>query len=130
MYYFAYGLNLNREQMKELCPGSKPKVSAVLPGYRLVFTGWTRQWRGGVATIQRFAGGKIKGALYEVTEECLRHLDRHEAGYKRLNITVFDEDGTALEATTYIYDGRFEESEPSKQYAELIYRGYRDWGIA
>jgi gamma-glutamylcyclotransferase (GGCT)/AIG2-like uncharacterized protein YtfP len=130
MYYFAYGPDISREQMGERCPGSKPKLTAVLPGYRLVFTGWSRKWRGGVASIQRYAGGKVKGVVYEVTEECLRRLDRLKAGHNRLNVIVFDEDGTAMEAVTYIYGGRIEESEPSRQYAELIYRGYREWGIA
>ena len=61
MYYFAYGLNLNKKQMADVSPQSRPLYSATLHNYRLLFTGWTRQWRGGVATIKRSTGDKVRG---------------------------------------------------------------------
>ena len=130
MYYFAYASNLSKQQMQERCPDSQPGFIAVLPNYKLVFTGWSRKWRGGVASIKPFRGDKVSGAIYEVTEACLRQLDRYEAGYQRLNVTVFDEDNEPKQAVTYIKSGRLEESSPSKDYLALIRQGYRDWGIA
>lgn len=130
MYYFAYAGNLSKNQMAGRCPASMPKFVAALPNYRLVFTGWSRQWHGGVASIQRFSGGRVKGAVYEVTEECLRRLDKQEAGYNRMKVTVFDEDGGAVEAVTYIKTSPLEETKPVKEYVAVIQRGYRDWGIA
>ncbi len=129
MYYFAYGSNLNRKQMLERCPDSKPRFVATLPNYKLVFVGWSRKWRGGVATIKRFRGEKVPGAVYEVSEQCLRQLDRHEEGYDRLNVTVFDEDGEPIEAITYIKSGQSEETLPSREYLAVIQQGYRDWEI-
>ena len=129
MYYFAYGSNLNRKQMQERCPDSKPMFSAVLPNYKLVFIGWSRQWRGGVATIKAVRGEKVRGAIYEVTEECLRRMDKYETGYNRLKVTVFDEDGTPVEAITYIKSGQLEETQLSKEYAAIIRQGYKDWQI-
>ena len=127
MYYFAYGTNVNRKQMQERCPDSNPFFVATLPNYKLIFVSWTRQWHGGVASIKSFRGEKVLGAIYEVTEECLRRLDKYEAGYNRLKITVFDEDGTAVEALTYIKSGQLEEAPPSKEYLAIIQQGYRDW---
>jgi gamma-glutamylcyclotransferase len=127
MYYFAYGTNINRQQMQECCSGSEPISAATLPNYKLIFVSWSRQWRGGVASIKSARGEKVLGAIYDVTDECLRRLDKYEAGYNRLKVIVFDEDGTALEAQTYIKTGQMEEAAPSKEYLTIIQQGYRDW---
>ena len=129
MYYFAYGFNLNRKQMLERCPDSKPMFVATLRNYKLAFVGWSRQWRGGLASIKPFRGEKVLGAIYEVSEQCLRRLDNFESGYNRMKITVFDEDGEPIEAITYIKASQAEETQPSKQYLTVIQEGYRDWGI-
>jgi gamma-glutamylcyclotransferase (GGCT)/AIG2-like uncharacterized protein YtfP len=130
MYYFAYASNLSKKQMHQRCPDSQPKFVATLPNYKLVFTGWSRQWHGGVASIKAFRGEKVRGAIYEVSEACLRQLDRYEAGYARMNVTVFDEDNQPMAALTYIKSGQLEESSPSREYGEIIRQGYHDWGIA
>ena len=133
MYYFAYGSNLNRKQMLERCPGSKPGFVATLHNYKLIFVGWSRKWRGGVATIKRFSGERVAGVVYDISESCLRQLDRYEGypdTYDRLKVTIFDEDGEPIEAITYIKSGRLEETPPSKEYLAIIQQGYRDWGIA
>ena len=102
---------------------------AILPNYKLVFAGWSREWRGGKASIKPFRGERVRGAIYEVNEACLRRLDKHEAGYVRFNVTVFDEDNEPIPAITYIKSGQLEETLPSKEYADVIWQGYRDWGI-
>jgi gamma-glutamylcyclotransferase len=129
MYYFAYASNLSKNLMKKRCPDSKPLFTAVLPNYKLVFTGWSREWRGGKASIKSFRGEKIRGAVYEISDACLRQLDKYEPGYQRMNITVYDEDNEPYEAITYIKSGQLEESRPSEKYGEVIRQGYRDWGL-
>lgn len=129
MYYFAYASNLNKKQMQSLCQDSQPKFVAVLPNYKVVFTGWSRTYHGGLATIKSFRGEKVRGAIYEVTDACLRKLDRWETGYIRLNVTVFDEDNQPVQAITYIKSGQLDETMPSKEYGAIIRQGYRDWGI-
>ncbi len=129
MYYFAYGANLSKKQMSERCPDSKPMFIATLPNYQVVFTGWSRKWRGGVASLKAFRGVKVPGAIYEVTEECWRRLDKYEAGYNRVKVTVFDEDGEPVEAMTYIKTGQIEETPPSRDYLAIVQQGYRDWGL-
>jgi gamma-glutamylcyclotransferase (GGCT)/AIG2-like uncharacterized protein YtfP len=129
LYYFAYGSNLNQKQMKERCPDSQPKFTAVLPNYKLVFTGWSRQWRGGVASIKALRGERVRGAIYEITEACLQKLDRYESGYGRMNVTVIGEDDEPLEAITYVKTGRLEDTTPSKEYLAVIQQGLRDWRL-
>ena len=132
MYYFAYASNLNKKQMLERCPDSKTVLIAILPNYKLVFAGWARQWRGGVASIKPFRGERVRGAIYEISEQCLRRLDRYEGypdNYNRLKVTVFDEDSEPTEAITYIKAGQLEETPPSKEYLAVIQQGYRDWRL-
>jgi gamma-glutamylcyclotransferase (GGCT)/AIG2-like uncharacterized protein YtfP len=128
--YFAYASNLSKKQVQERCPDCRSRFTAVLPNYKLVFAGWSRAWHGGTATIKSFRGEKVHGAIYEVTDACLRQLDKYEVGYSRLNITVFDEDNQPHKAVTYIKSGQLEETLPSKEYAAVIKQGYRDWGIS
>jgi len=129
VYYFAYADNLNKQQMLQLCPDSRPGFSATLPNYKLAFTGWSRQWHGGLATIKAQRGEKVRGAIYEVSDACLRRLDKREAGYQRLNVTVFDEDSEPHQATAFIRSGQLEESLPSPEYAALIKKGLKDWRL-
>ena len=132
MYYFAYASNLNKKQMRERAPESKPMFVATLPNYKLVFAGWSRRWRGGSATIMLSRDDKVLGALYEVSEKDLRRLDSYEdcpRSYNRINVTVFDEDGNAVRTVTYIKAGRLEETQPSKEYLAVIQQGYRDWEL-
>jgi gamma-glutamylcyclotransferase (GGCT)/AIG2-like uncharacterized protein YtfP len=128
--YFAYASNLSKKQMQERCPDCRSRFTAVLPNYKLVFAGWSRAWHGGTASIKSFRGEKVHGAIYEVTDACLRQLNKYEVGYSRLNITVFDEDNQPHKAVTYIKSGQLEETLPSKEYAAVIKQGYRDWGIS
>lgn len=129
MYYFAYASNLNQKQMRERCPDSEPMFTATLPNYKLVFVGWSRQWRGGKASIRLFRGEKVLGAIYDVSEQCLRQLDKYESSYDRLKVTVFNEDGEPIQAITYIKAGQSEETRPSPEYLSVIQQGYRDWRI-
>ena len=132
MYYFAYGSNLNKKQMSERCSDSKPVSIATLPNFKLVFVGWSRQWRGGVASIKPFRGEKVLGAIYEVSDRDLRRLDSYEGyptSYRRIDVMVFDENGNPVETVTYIKAGQLEETTPSKEYLFIMQRGLKDWGI-
>jgi len=132
MHYFAYGANLDRRQLKTRCPGCKPGTSAMLHHYRLVFSGWSRQWRGGVASIKPMRGEHVRGGLYELSEAEMHRLDEFEgcpAVYDRINIIVNTDDGDSVEAFTYIRKQQTEETKPSPEYLKIIQQGYRDWGL-
>ncbi len=128
-YYFAYASNLIKKQMQEKCPESKPLYKATLPNYKLIFTDWSRQLKGGKANIVLFRGEKVIGAVYEVTDRCMNRLDKYEALYNRIKVNVFNEDGESVEATTYIKSGQLQEAKPSQEYLAGIQQGYKNWGI-
>jgi gamma-glutamylcyclotransferase len=133
MYYFAYATNLSRRQMAERCPEAKPLFTARLPHYKLIFVGWSRKWRGGIATIRGSKGDVVIGALYDISDRGLRLLDKYEdypAGYDHLDVKVVTEDGDYVEAVTYIRIDQAEETRPSPEYLAVIKEGYSDWRIS
>jgi len=64
----------------------------------------------------------VKGAIYEVTDVCLRKLDKWETGYARQNVTVFDEDNQPIQAVTYIKTGSWKRRCPPKNTVQLSAR--------
>jgi gamma-glutamylcyclotransferase len=132
MDYFAYGTNLSKKQMKERCPDAKPKFTAVLPNYQLIFTGWSRILKGATASIKPMRGQRVLGAVWDISENDSRRLDRYEdypGIYNRINVMVIKEDGTSQQAFTYIKRVQGEEGKPSPEYLTAIKQGYVDWGI-
>ncbi|UCG55359.1 MAG: gamma-glutamylcyclotransferase [Dehalococcoidia bacterium] len=132
MYYFAYGLNLNRKRMMQYLSASRPMFSAELPNYKLLFCDWSRQWHGGLASLKHSRGDKVLGGIYEITETDLTKLDKHEwcpESYARLKVTVYRDSGEQIEAITYVKSGQPDETKPSNEYLGIIQQGYHDWGL-
>ena len=131
MYYFAYASNLNRKQMTERAPDSKPKFIATLPNFKLTFTARAVK-PGGVASITPFRGEKVLGAVYEISEKDLKRLDGYEGYptiYDRRKVTVWKETNEAVEAVTYIKIDQSRALSPSPEYLAVIQQGYRDWQL-
>ena len=118
--------------MAEQCPGCKPKFTSTLPNYKLIFTGWSKEWKGGIASIKPFRGEKVVGAVYEISEANLKQLDRIQ-GYpiifNRFNVTLWTDTGDPVEAFTYIKREQSEETKPSPELLGNIRKGYKDWEI-
>ncbi len=129
--YFAYGSNLHLKQFARRCHGSKAVGRARLPDYRLAFTRYSSNRRGGVADIVPEPDAEVWGALYEVDEACLATLDEYEGvprSYRREMIRVLDDSRVEQEAVVYIANqtGAFA---PSREYLALIIEGARDHGL-
>jgi len=132
MYYFAYASNLSRKQMSQRCPDAQLKFVATLPNHKLIFAGWSKKWCGGVASIKPCEGEKVIGAIYEISERCLRSLDKCEGyptTYGRENIIVFTGFDDPVEAITYVKVEQSDETQPSGEYLATIQQGYKDWDI-
>jgi hypothetical protein len=123
MLYFAYGSNLNHAAMARRCPGAKPIGPLKLPDSRLVFRG--------VADCIYEPGAECPGAVWKLTPECERALDRYEGvggGFYRkeyLPVTGIEGEERML---VYIMNstGIFP---PSEGYFEVLRQGYRDFGL-
>ena len=95
--YFAYGSNLNFEQMAYRCPEATAVGIAKLEGYELAF-------RRGYLTILPKEGASIEGLIWSVTDHDESQLDCYEGYptfYDKETMTVTDADGTPHEIMVY-----------------------------
>lgn len=74
--YFAYGSNINLEQMAHRCPDARLMGPVTLEDYELRFRGH------GFATVAPGKGGVVHGLLWKLTPQCEQALDLYE-GYVR-----------------------------------------------
>jgi len=116
MNYFAYGSNLDPDQMKKRAPGHRPLGVARASGYRLAFTKWSGGWGGYVADMVADETSQVWGMLYNVTPSDIASLDKKEGGYKRGPITVCGKDGASYQAVAYFVTQRESEGAPSNKY--------------
>ena len=100
--YFAYGSNLDEQQMRERCPGSRALFRARLPEHRLDFTYLSAtRWRGGTADIVPEPGSVVFGLVYAMGDGDFASLDGFEAGYERVRLVVEDDAGASHAVTSY-----------------------------
>ncbi len=126
--YFAFGSNLDAEQMAERCPGSRPLFRARLPGHRLDFTHLSQRWGGGAADILPAESHEVWGVIYALEPGHLDALDRFEAGYRRVSLGVHADDAIAHAVTSYQVrmPGRHA---PSRAYLEKMLRWGERWQL-
>ena len=127
--YFAYGSNLNQEQMGWRCPTAQPVSRLTLPDWRLEFRG--------VADIVPCLGAEVVGALYSICPGDELALDRYEgfrrqspnAGmYRKVFWPTQDKRGRKRTIMFYVMN-RAGLCPPYAGYLETIRQGYAAWGL-
>ena len=126
--YFAYGSNINLDQMAYRCPGATPLMPVVLNGYELTYRG------GGVANVIPKENSTVLGLMWQLTPECEKSLDRYEGYpnfYHKTDVAVTDpETGKIYYTMMYEMDERFRDPAiPSAIYFNGILEGYRQNGM-
>ncbi|QDU71966.1 gamma-glutamylcyclotransferase family protein [Mucisphaera calidilacus] len=130
MLYFAYGSNLDPQQMDDRCPGFHVHARGCVRDYELTFPRFCEGWAGGVASIAPAEGRDVWGVLYELTQDHLDALDGYESidegHYWRDVIGVELDTEQTLEAITYFaHPEAGGPMPPSRQYLDAILRGAR-----
>ena len=129
--YFAYGSNINLEQMAHRCPDAEVVGSVTLAGYELTFRGRTDG--SGVANIEPKDGASVPGLLWRITPKCEQALDHYEGVprlYVQQDVTVRDADGKEYAVMAYVMTDLFREpSMPSPFYFQGIRDGYAQNGM-
>ena len=129
-YYIAYGSNLNIQQMVLRCPNSRVIGTSEIPNYELLFKG---SKTGSYLTIERKEGASVPVAIWEVTAEDEKALDRYE-GYPnfyyktemRLPVKGI-RTGKVREKTAFAYIMHEDRQlgVPSWGYVDICVEGYR-----
>ena len=142
MLTFAYGSNMDYDQMRRRCRSVRCVSIAVLRDHRLCFPRRRRRDGTGVAGVEPCKHSKVWGVVYEISESDVDSLDCHEGfsekhkgcegsgnSYVREQHDVYANDEDRL--TVWIYMACKQESppRPSKEYKQKIVSGARHWNL-
>jgi hypothetical protein len=129
--YFAYGSNMDPEQMvfRELHVVNA--LGASLGGYKLVFDFPARsRWLGGAADVVQDPSGRVEGVLYELAND-VAVMDPWERGYRRIGVTVSVlSSGEQVPAWTYEVIDKGAPMTPSEVYVDQMLTGARAFGLS
>lgn len=126
--YFAYGSNLNLEDMKKRCPSGTVIGKGLLKDYRLVYRGKENE---SYLNVEKEDGENVPIGIWEIDECDLDSLDCYEGYpelYHREYTDVETEKGTVT-GMIYIMNEGYPVSEPADSYRETCMKGYADFGF-
>jgi gamma-glutamylcyclotransferase (GGCT)/AIG2-like uncharacterized protein YtfP len=122
MFYFAYGSNLNRFQMKRRCKDSLFLKKINLTNFKLTFRSKYR-----VADIEPKKNSIVQGALFEISKNDEKKLDVYEDYpmlYKKYYFTYY---GKKVMTYTMVKKSIF--MFPTKKYLTIVKQGYKDYNL-
>jgi gamma-glutamylcyclotransferase (GGCT)/AIG2-like uncharacterized protein YtfP len=139
MLYFAYGSNMNWQQMKQRCPSAAFIGVARLPDYKLAFTRMSNRRGCGVADIVSSAGSEVWGVIYRIDDIDLGNLDfsegyvpgRQNNAYRRVELRVYADGDRDKPMTVWTYEviNKLEGPRPDENYKRLLIEGARGWKL-
>lgn len=137
IYYFAYGSNMNEDDLKKWCNAKgHPLIKlengkeAILENYKLVFNIYSETRCGAVANIEQNNEESVRGVLFETYEDDLIVLDRKEQNYVRREVKVKTiNESQQYDAITYIANKKKGGILPSKDYLGIIVEGAKKYNL-
>ncbi len=140
--YFAYGSNLNFEDLQNYCrknnfpfPFEEKISNGYLPDHELIFNYYSETREGGALNIRPETGQVVPGVLFKISKKNWKVLDHKEGApkrYERKKVTVLTEDGKQIEAVTYSVAKEMEKQSfvnPAPGYTEVVKAGNNKYGI-
>jgi hypothetical protein len=144
-FYFAYGSNLNLKDLREYekrngINGGKSFVDSIsisegvffLPDYQLQFPVYSKDREGGVLDVTPKVGHAVAGKLFEVDNwDLLNAKEGSPNFYKKIAITVIDENGKTFDAFTYVVSSKNKRDyvKPNQNYVKVVSDGYKEFGL-
>lgn len=121
--YFAYGSNMNLDQMAMRCPGAELGPVGRLHGWKYFING------DGYAGIERAEGSEVLGCLWSLKEKHWRALDHYEgvAGghYERIELDV-EQVALGVTVLCWVYlSCNHEYGVPDPRYQQIVMDGAR-----
>ena len=125
MKYIAYGSNMVEEQMAHRCPSAKLIGTGYLPNHQLEF------YLHATVKHTRAHGAKVPVAVWEISEEDERSLDRYEgfpSYYIKAQRKVKMMDGSEIRGMIYLMN-YLRISPPASEYYDGIETAYMKLGF-
>ncbi len=139
MLYFAYGSNMDNEQVKRRCGSASFVCRATLRDHVLDFPRWSDGRQCGVADVTAGPGHSVWGVVYDIEDREIPDLDKCEGyfgkndprnSYDQREATVFRDGvlGQPQDITLYraVRQGPVK---PSTDYLGHIIKGARLWSL-
>ena len=133
-FYFAYGSEMSPEAMAVRLGHSPQGRPAVLRGFRLAFSSFSKDWGGGVADIVEEEGADVEGVLFPLSARDVLRLNvqegLEEGDYRRRMVTVELEDGSPQEAMAYVVADKRPHVRPSQDYLDEMVSCATEQGLS
>ena len=141
MLHFAYGSNMDWNQIRERCPSARFLGVAVLLDHRLAFSRYSSSStrKCGVADAVEYEGNQVWGVVYDIDELDVGNLDKKEGfqpgrksnSYQREQRHVFLDGHRNEPLAVAIYFATPEPGAhlPSQKYKDLILSGANYWHL-
>lgn len=130
VWYFAYGSNLNVDQMSTRVGEWHLSKRALARNYKLAFNVNSTRWQGNAANLQpsdRF-DDVVYGVVYLLNEDQLKSLAKKE-GVEAVTVAVELEDGNEIpHAKTFIWKTTGAGTAPSELYRRTMEEGLLEHG--
>jgi len=117
-YYLAYGMNTNIDSMNWRCPGATSLGKVTLIDHKLAFKHY--------CDAEYASGHTMDCALWSITEECERSLDRLEGYpefYHKKEVKVHWQ-GKTIRAMIYFMPKGCDLAMPGESYLNIVTEGY------
>ena len=127
IFYFAYGSNMNLDQMAMRCPGADVGPVACLGGWKYFING------NGYAGIEKDDNSEVIGCLWTLKDKHWKALDHYEgvAGgyYERMemDLELLGEQST-VRCWVYL-SCNYEYGVPAARYQQVVVEGARQVGL-
>lgn len=132
-YYFAYGSNLDPNQMKERVGKCDISERSYIEGYKLVFNVFSKNWNGWAANIKKtkVSSDIVYGVIYQITDEQLKILTSKYEHKEPIPISVKLENGKEkTDVKAYVWPKEESSHEPPEAYRNKIVQGLSQHGYS
>ena len=131
MHYFAYGSNMNWQQMQRRCPSSRFVCVGRLIDYQFGITRHSRLRDCGTANVYPVPGQEVWGIVYDICAEDLEKLDGFEDGYRREMLAIHPSNNGQVPITALVYVAAIEANvpPPNAEYRRLMVEGAKHWQL-
>lgn len=140
--YFAYGSNMEKNQLDNRCPSAKFVSVAKLPDCKFGFTRFSKNRNCGVMDIIDSPGDEVWGVIFKISARDLKELDKNEGydpersirknAYCRKKVIVYREGKEKQKEVVYTYEvvnKSITPIPPSDEYMSLILKGADQWKL-
>ena len=140
MLYFAYGSNMNEDELVDIDVTILRAERAILRGYKIALTRFSNKRCGGVLDIGPSEGDTVEGILYEIPDEDKAKIEIKEGvksgAYREIlnPLQVETSPGTVVDGVIS-YEVCVKENPPyppaaSKEYKDSVLRGVCEHGLS